>query len=91
MSHFLCECGATIRHVDSPCEELYLLVADTDRQTLVDQIAEVAHEEHFSDHITGALVDIAVAAYKCSVCGRLLVFWNGTAKPYTSYARERSG
>lgn len=88
MGTLRCSCGNVISDVESPCRQLWCALPDEKIHSVAEVVANSIEFEHPTDLANAAIAEAAIPIYKCDVCGRLLVFWNGTQCAYSSYVFE---
>lgn len=89
MGRMRCKCGNVICDVESPSPDLFLAIPDEKMWSVVKQAVAACGDEHPADAVSAAIILASVAVYRCSECGRLLVFWDGSDAQYSSYSLEQ--
>ena len=88
MSRVKCKCGEVVKDVESPCPSLVLGIPDEKLWPVIHSIVESCEKEHPTDLVSAVITDASTPIYRCSQCGRLLVFWNGGDSAYSAYRAE---
>lgn len=85
MPKFRCSCGNVIADNSIPNPQGFFLVSETTLDRSETQALEGKWDcSTLLDHLTA----VAMQAFRCEKCGRLLVFEQGRAEALTAYARE---
>ena len=84
-----CPGGHSFSDADVPSPHEFVLVPDTAIEGTVKNILEtVGAGEDIEARVTFGILSAGHVTYRCPICGRLLVFWNGILERATSYVRE---
>ncbi len=88
MSKIQCRCGHLIQDIQVPCPDLLLALPDENVWSVVTQVVSAHGSEHPTDLVAAAIAHASIPIYRCTECGRLLVFWNGSDANCAVYTPE---
>jgi hypothetical protein len=96
MSSIACRCGNLINASRVPTPELYLFVNDSEFETMThlgaDAVTWMDMGEPYRVHevLHDAVMGEFREFYKCTNCGRLIVYWARDGEP-SFYSRDNAG
>ena len=89
MGNIHCPCGNIFSDGEIPCPHEYSLVPNMVMEELTNTVIEtVRRGEDVGANVAYLIMTHGATSYKCPVCGRLLVFWNGITNPAQSFKPE---
>ncbi|MBL0318990.1 MAG: hypothetical protein IPP74_06850 [Alphaproteobacteria bacterium] len=76
MPKIACSCGFIIDHSQIPCNDQWLLISDKTY-------------DQFQGNIDAEKLYLEMkVVFKCPICSRLIIFWNGLENPPEIYLKE---